>query len=541
MSARAAPGRLTAQQAAVLDRVGTGMSNREIAAALALGPDTVKRYLAQAFVRLDVADRIAAFVRAWQSDQVPHTQPVTEPPALSDEQTLILRIWAAGGGKPHTARALRVSPSTANRREQDMLNALGTCHRVVAVRTALEHRLIDPDGESLAVLCTTPTAADPGQGRTLRLQEGETSDAALRTARAHPTPGPDSAPAGRFEEALCSVSGVIVHLGALAGVAPAPSLPEILLGAAPRDKTPAVVLLVHQALALGVPCALVIPPGAADPVKAVISAGLARAWSGAIRQGATNPGSAYVVAAHQLGTVPDQCVVVCTGDQAPIAAEAGPRRVLTTATAPVRTVPRRHPLPAITARDRQLAELTARGYDATQIAERLTVGEHLVLTELAALRHRFAAADDTQLVARLISAELIDTRHLRAELPDRYLELDQAERAVLALMCVGALHPDGVHAAGLTWREAHAAEARAVQTLSPRRSRTHAVAVALVTGAVTLPIPPPSTPPEPEMPTAALPSRPRTPPSRPPGGRLAPHTHTCPTTRSTPTPAAAAR
>ncbi|WP_329486667.1 helix-turn-helix transcriptional regulator [Kitasatospora sp. NBC_01246] len=536
MSARTAPKKLTAQQAAVLDRVGAGMSNREISAALALGPDTVKRYLAQAFVRLDAQGRVHAFARAWQSGQLPHTQPVTGPPILTGEQTLILRIWAAGGSRPHTARALRVSKTTAGRREQDVLDALGTAHRVVAVRIALEHQLIDQDDESLSVLCTTPMAADPGQGRTHPLQEEESSDAepAARPV-AHSPNGPG--PAGRFEEALRSVAGVIVHLGALAGLGTAPTLADILLGTAPRNRTPTVVRLVHRALALGVPCALVIPPGATDVVKNVTAAGLACAWSGAIRQGTPNPAAAYAAAAHELGALPDQCLVVCTGDQAPVAAAVGPRQVLTTATAAARTVPRRSPLPAITTRERQIAELAARGHSADQIGERLAVGEQLVRSELAALRHRFAVTDDTELVARLITAELIDTRHLRAELPARAPDLDQAERAVLALMCAGALDPGGVRAVGLTQREARAAEARAIQALSPRRSRTHAVAAALITGAVAPPLPPPASDPEPAISPAAPRRRPRLSPSRPSAGHSAPRRR-CPAAEDEHAPAA---
>ncbi|WP_162870022.1 LuxR C-terminal-related transcriptional regulator [Kitasatospora cineracea] len=534
MSADGARGKLTAQQTAVLDRVGTGLSNSEIAAALSLAPDTVKRYLAQAFECLGVEDRVAAFARAWQSGDLPHAQPVTDAPLLSDEQLLILRIWAAGGSRSHVATVLNVSKNTASRRERGVLAALGTRHRAVAVRGALEHRLINPVGESLADLCTTPTATDSGQGRTHQLHDEETNDATTRTVP--PVVRPGLSAASRFEEVLRSASGLIVHLGALAGLPPTPALPEILLGRPPLDRTPAVVRLVHQALALRVPCVLVIPPGATNPVSAVSAAGLACAWSSAVRQGAANPSTAYAAAAHQLGTLPAECVVVCTGDQAPVAAQAGPGQVLTTASTLARTrpVPRRPP-PALTSREQHVAELTARGYDTAHIAERLATGEHLVSAELAALRHRFAAADDTQLIARMLSAELLDTRHLRAELPDRPTELDQAERAVLALLCAGSLTPERVRAAGLTWREAHAAEACAVQALSSRRSRVHAVAVALITGAVTPPLPPtttdresairPTAPHPPQRPTAPAPGRPPASP-RPSGSRECVRTRT---------------
>ncbi|MFF2041872.1 LuxR C-terminal-related transcriptional regulator [Kitasatospora sp. NPDC058170] len=514
MSALGALGQLSADQAAVLDRVGAGMTNSEIAVALSLGLQAVRRLIAQSLVRLDAEDRMSAFVRAWQSGQIPHARPVGRAPALSGEQTRVLLIWAAGGSQSHVARALHISERTVSRWEQSILTALGARNRAVAVRSALEHRLIDPGRESLAALCTEPMAADSGQGRTRQFPDEETNDAEIGTTppAAHPV-----------EEVLHSAAGVIVHLGALAGLPLAPSLPQILLGAPPRDRTPAVVRLLHRALALGRPCALVIPPGAGNAVRVASAAGLDCAWSGAVRQSVANPAAAYAAAAHQLGAAPDRCVVLCPGDQAPAAASVGPMQVLTTATA-ARTVARRSPLPAVSSRDRQIAELTARGYPTARIGEQLAVGEHLVHSELAAMRERFAAADDTELVARLITAELIDTRHLRAELPAHAPDLDQVERAVLALMCAGGPTPDGVRAAGLTWREARAAETRAVQTLSPRRSRTHAVAVALVTGVVAPPIPPPTSLPEPSVPRAAPRRRPRTSPSRTGGvrpGRLA--------------------
>ncbi|MFE2726329.1 LuxR C-terminal-related transcriptional regulator [Kitasatospora sp. NPDC059327] len=500
MSARGGLALLTVDQAAVLDRVGAGMTNGEIAVSLPLGLQAVRRLLAQSLVRLGTEDRMSAFVRAWQSGQVPHTLPVGSPPALSDDQIRVLLIWAAGGSQAHVARALHLSERTASRWEHGILAALGARNRAVAVRSALEHRLIDPGDESLAALCGEPMAADSGQGRTSLFHDKEPADAGTGTPSA----------ADPFEEVLRSAAGVIVHLGALAGLAPAPSLTQILLGAPGRDRTPAVVRLLYRALALGRPCALVIPPGAGNAVRVVSAAGLDCAWSGAVRQSEGNPSAAYAAAAHQLGAAPDRCVVLCPGDQAPVAGSMNPLQVLTAATT-ARTVARRRPLPAVGGRDRQIAELTARGYPAVRIGEQLAVGEHLVHRELAAMRERFAAGDDTELVARLITAELIDTRHLRAELPLVPPDLDQAERAVLALMCAGGPTPDGARAAGLTWREARAAETRAVRTLSPRRSRIHAVAVALVTGAVAPPLPPPIRVPEPAVPRAAPRRRPRAP------------------------------
>jgi DNA-binding NarL/FixJ family response regulator len=57
------PGRgdgLTERQSQVLTLVAEGLSNREIAAALYLSPETVKGYLAQAFATLGVRNRVEA-------------------------------------------------------------------------------------------------------------------------------------------------------------------------------------------------------------------------------------------------------------------------------------------------------------------------------------------------------------------------------------------------------------------------------------------------------------------------------------------------
>ncbi|MGW1173922.1 hypothetical protein ACWD4P_09360 [Kitasatospora sp. NPDC002543] len=94
--------------------------------------------------------------------------------------------------------------------------------------------------------------------------------------------------------------------------------------------------------------------------------------------------------------------------------------------------------------------------------------------------------DDAHLVVRLITAEAISTERLRTELPAHLPELDQAGRAVAALMCTGTLSEAGANGVGLSLRTARAVEGRVVRALSRRGSRTHAAAVAVITGIVTL-------------------------------------------------------
>ncbi|MFF1784983.1 LuxR C-terminal-related transcriptional regulator [Kitasatospora sp. NPDC058243] len=486
------PTTLTAHHVAVLELVGEGMRNAEIAKALQVSVETVKRYLSQSYDRLGAAGRLHAFVRAWQSGQLTLTRPEGEPPVLTGEQVLVLRIWAVGGTRLDIARALDVAESAAERYEENVLNALAVQQRVVAVRRALAHQLIDPAGDTLASL-TTPTAAVSGQGRTDPREKGPAGRVSMRrTVRpvgdAPPNPGHGSGQVLQLGDTLRSVHGLVVHLGVLAGLPSTPPLLEVLAGATPREAAPPVVRLVHQALALDIPCALVMPRAAADPVGAVSVVGLACAWSSAVRQGTGDGTAAYVAAAHQLGVAMDEVLVVCTVDQAPVAAAAGPRQVLTTATVIPRTEPRRAPVPEITERERQIAELAAQGLTVPEIARRFHTGEYFVQYSLADLRRRWAVVDDAHLVARLISASLIDPGRIDA--PERLPELDQAGRAVLALICTGTLSAAGARGVGLSLREARAAEAHVVRAFSPRRSRTHAAAIALATGTVTLTEPP---------------------------------------------------
>ncbi|WP_224274229.1 helix-turn-helix transcriptional regulator [Streptomyces sp. LS1784] len=486
MQTEVAPTALALPLVAVLDRVGLGMTNAAIGAAMNLSVDTVKSHLRQVYNRLGTANRVQAFARAWQSGLLTRSAPVGAPPALTDEQMLILRIWAAGGNRPDVARALEVRERAAELYEDAVLNVFGARKRVVAVRRALEHQLIDPAGDTLAEL-TTPLAADSSQGRTRHHWPKGAAGVSGPVATTPTEPNQRSDPLERAVAVLRSARGLAVHLGALAGLPKVPSLAEVLAGSAPRGPVPTVVRLVHQALALSVPCALVLPAAAVDPDHAVGVVGLEAAWSCAVRQGAYNGTAAYVVAAHRLGAPADDLLVVCTTDQAPVAGEAGFRRVLTTTNIVPRTEPRCTPVPELNALQRRIAELAAEGLTIAEIGGRVHAGEYLVRHRLADLRRRAGAVDDAHLAVRLITTKLIGTQRLRAELPDRVPELDQSGRAVITLICTGTMSEAGANGVGLSLREARTIEARVVRALSWRGSRTHAAAVALLTGIVTLP------------------------------------------------------
>ena len=71
------PGRgdgLTERQSQVLMLVAEGLSNREIAAALYLSPETVKGYLAQAFATLGVRNRVEATNYVRRAEAFTHHQ-----------------------------------------------------------------------------------------------------------------------------------------------------------------------------------------------------------------------------------------------------------------------------------------------------------------------------------------------------------------------------------------------------------------------------------------------------------------------------------
>ncbi|MFJ7912702.1 hypothetical protein [Kitasatospora sp. NPDC096204] len=399
---------------------------------------------------------------------------------------MILRIWAAGGTRPDVARALEVRERAAELYEDAVLDAFRTRKRVVAVRQALEHQLIDPARDTLADL-TTPMAADSGQGRTGHHRTTGGGGASGPVAAAPTEPDHRSAPLEHAVALLRSARGLAVHLGALDCLPDVPSLKQVLAGTAPRGATPAAVRLVHQVLALGAPCALVLPAAAVDPGRAVETVGLGAAWSCAVRQSVYDGTAAYVEAAHRLGVPAEDVLAVCTADQAPVAAAAGVRRVLTTTSIALRAEQRRAPRPELNTLERRIAELAAKGLSIPEIGVRVHTGEHLVRTRLADLRRRAAAVDDAHLVARLIAAELIDTGRLRRELPEHVPELDQAGRAVTVLICTGTSSEAGANGIGLTLPTARAIEQRVVRALSWRGSRTHAATVAVLTGIVALP------------------------------------------------------
>ena len=73
------PGRsdgLTERQSQVVTLVAEGLSNREIAAALYLSPETVKGYLAQAFAKLGLRNRVQATNYVRDSGAFSRYQPV---------------------------------------------------------------------------------------------------------------------------------------------------------------------------------------------------------------------------------------------------------------------------------------------------------------------------------------------------------------------------------------------------------------------------------------------------------------------------------
>ena len=62
---REAPGELTAREADVLVRIARGLTNREIALDLGISEVTVKSHVGHIFVKLDLRDRAAAIVYAF--------------------------------------------------------------------------------------------------------------------------------------------------------------------------------------------------------------------------------------------------------------------------------------------------------------------------------------------------------------------------------------------------------------------------------------------------------------------------------------------
>ena len=61
---RTRPFGLTPRELEVLQLVAEGLSNTQIAAALCLGPQTVKNHLSAAMLKLDAPSRVCALLRA---------------------------------------------------------------------------------------------------------------------------------------------------------------------------------------------------------------------------------------------------------------------------------------------------------------------------------------------------------------------------------------------------------------------------------------------------------------------------------------------
>jgi DNA-binding NarL/FixJ family response regulator len=83
LTSRAAPGpyqrnaaalaslRLTGQEVKVLERLAAGQSNKEIARALGLSPNTVKTHIANLFAKLEVSRRTQAIGKARELRLIP--------------------------------------------------------------------------------------------------------------------------------------------------------------------------------------------------------------------------------------------------------------------------------------------------------------------------------------------------------------------------------------------------------------------------------------------------------------------------------------
>jgi DNA-binding NarL/FixJ family response regulator len=73
---------LTERQSQVLVLAAEGLSNREIAAAIYLSPETVKGYLRQAFLKLEVRNRVEATNYVRGTTDFMRYQPANPPPAV---------------------------------------------------------------------------------------------------------------------------------------------------------------------------------------------------------------------------------------------------------------------------------------------------------------------------------------------------------------------------------------------------------------------------------------------------------------------------
>ncbi|MFB8235538.1 LuxR C-terminal-related transcriptional regulator [Kitasatospora purpeofusca] len=470
-STRPRPVRLTQRHVEVLRLVGQGLTTEQMARDLGLTMPGVAERVKRLRFNLGAVNRVHAFALAWNTDESVKTAPSGEAPVLAERQLLLVRIWAAGGGRRDIERLLRIPVDVAKALEALVLRATSAVNVGMAVRVALEHGLISGADTlaSLTVEAPPPTEAEP---------DGDPGvDAGPRPPR---TGIPADAPTGHLANQLRTANGLVVHLDALADIPPAMPLAEILNGVAAVQRPAHVVTrLVHQALARGVPCALVIPPTATDPARTAEAVGLGTAWSAACRQTPTDGTTAYAQAALDMGLQPQTCVVVCTAGQSSLALRAGPQKLLVTT---AKSALARTADPQLTRRERQVAEQCARGLTDEQIAEMLKISQAIVSNELAAMRRKFGVHDRLQVVAHAIRLELVDTVALRETLPTKTPILDDAERAVLQLVATRALDAAGAREIGLTYREARNAHLRATKKLSPHGNRVHAITVALLSG-----------------------------------------------------------
>lgn len=472
-------GPLADWQVGVLQQAGHGGTTEQIAKALKLPVHTVRRHLRSVLFALGGAkNRIQAYALAWQFEGFPRTVPVGEAPHLTEQQQFVLRIWAAGGTRVDVQRLLRISPDAAYALGLSALHAFHADRRIVAVRGALEHGLIPGDEHLDSLREAAATLATAGADRNHARPQGEEGEPG--TPRSEPRRGgiAEEAPTGHLANQLRTANALLIHLDALAGVPEAVTLAQLLNGAATAPGPAHVVArLVHQALARGIPCALIIPPGATDPAKTIEAVGLCAAWSAAVRQDRPDGSAAYSGAATVLGLLPETCVVVCPADEAPTALLAGPQKVLTIT---ARAALERTADPQLSSRQRRVAELCALGLTDERIADELKVSVFIVCNDMAVLRRRFEVHDRGHVVARVIGAGLIDTTELRATLPAELPKLEETEKAVLALVSASVLDAASARLVGITTlREARNTLLRAIKKLTqpppsgPRRRRRH--------------------------------------------------------------------
>ncbi|WP_078897151.1 LuxR C-terminal-related transcriptional regulator [Streptomyces sp. NRRL S-495] len=405
---RKRPVRLTERHVDVLRLIGQGETTEQIARSLGMTMPGVAERVKRFRFNLGAINRIHAFALAWNTGESIRTTPSGEAPALTDRQNLLLRIRAAGGTRQDIERLLGISTDAAKALETLVLRTTSAVNPAMAVRIALEHGLISGTDtlQNLAEAVPSPAAEDPAHDQ-----------GTVASPRPPRTGIPGDAPTGHLANQLRTANGLVVHLDALADIPPMVPLAEILKGTAAVHRPAHVVTrIVHQALARGIPCALVIPPTSADPAKAAETVGLGSAWSAARHQTPTDGTTAYAQAALDLGLQPETCTVICTAEQSGPALCAGPQKLLITNADSALT---RTDDPQLTWRERQVAEQCALGLTDEQIGERLKISQFIVSNDLAAMRRKFGVHDRVQVVARAIRSELVDIIALKGTLPTR--------------------------------------------------------------------------------------------------------------------------